>query len=62
MVSKVAQIREAMSIAQELTKAQILFVAVPVLNEDDHTKLKLLQASRVLQMDREACPLGEQSE
>ncbi|WPM82756.1 DUF1382 family protein [Brucella pseudintermedia] len=54
MTSKVAQIREAMSIAQDLTKAGILFVAVPVLNDADHTKLKLLQASRVMQMDQEA--------
>lgn len=62
MVSKVAQIREEMRIAQDLTKAQILFVAVPVLNEEDHKKLQLLQASRALQMHREASPLGEQSE
>lgn len=54
MTSKVAQIREAMSIAQDMTKAGILFVAVPVLNDGDHTKLKLLQASRVLQLDQEA--------
>lgn len=53
MSSKVAQIREAMSIAQEMTKAGILFVAVPVLSDADHTKLKLLQASRVLQLDQE---------
>lgn len=54
MVSKVAQIREEIGFAQVLTKAQVLFVAIPVLNEEDHTKLKLLQASRVLQMEREA--------
>ncbi|WP_273785682.1 DUF1382 family protein [Brucella intermedia] len=54
MTSKVAQIREAMSIAQDMTKAGILFVAVPVLSEADHTKLKLLQASRALQMAQEA--------
>ncbi|WP_180350215.1 DUF1382 family protein [Ochrobactrum sp. CGA5] len=54
MTSKVAQIREAMSIAQEMTKAGILFVAVPVLSDADHTKLKLLQASRVVQIDQEA--------
>ncbi|ALJ98258.1 hypothetical protein BiPBO1_44 [Brucella phage BiPBO1] len=54
MTSKVAQIREAMSVAQDMTKAGILFVAVPVLDEADHTKLKLLQASRVVQIDREA--------
>ncbi|UXO85621.1 DUF1382 family protein [Brucella intermedia] len=54
MTSKVAQIREAMSIAQDMTKAGIMFVAVPVLSDADHTKLKLLQASRVLQLDQEA--------
>nr|WP_278374555.1 DUF1382 family protein [Brucella anthropi] len=54
MASKVAQIREAMSIAQDFTKAGILFVAIPVFNDADHTKLKLLQASRVMQMDQEA--------
>ncbi|MBC8718772.1 hypothetical protein [Ochrobactrum sp. Marseille-Q0166] len=54
MVSKVAQIREEMGFAQDLAKGQILFVAVPVLNEEDHSKLKLLQASRALQLDREA--------
>ncbi|WP_368649660.1 DUF1382 family protein [Brucella intermedia] len=54
MTSKVAQIREAMSIAQEMTKAGILFVAVPVLNEQDHTRLKLVQAVRIAQMDQEA--------
>jgi len=30
-----------MSIAQDMSKADILFVAAPVLNEADHTKLKL---------------------
>ncbi|WP_156797710.1 hypothetical protein [Brucella sp. BO2] len=54
MTSKVAQIREAMSVAQDMTKAGVLFVAVPVLDEADHTKLKLLQVSRVVQIDREA--------
>ena len=54
MTSRVAQIREAMSIAQDMTKAGILFVAIPVFNDADHTKLKLLQASRVMQMDQEA--------
>lgn len=50
MVSKIARIREAMRTAQDLTKAQILFVAVPVLNEEDHKSLKMLQASRVFRM------------
>ena len=54
MTSRVAQIREAMSIAHEMAKAGILFVAVPVLSDADHTKLKLLQASRALQMAQEA--------
>ncbi|WP_155269216.1 DUF1382 family protein [Brucella anthropi] len=54
MTNRVAQIREAMSVAQDMTKAGILFVAVPVLGEADHTKLKLMQASRVLQIDQEA--------
>jgi len=62
MVSKVAQIREEMRFAQDLAKGQILFVAIPVLNEEDHKKLQLLQASRALQMHREASQLGEQSE
>lgn len=62
MVSKVAQIREELSIAQDFTKAHVLFVAIPVLNEEDHKKLQLLQASRALQMHREASPLWEQSE
>ncbi|WP_421565613.1 hypothetical protein [Ochrobactrum sp. EDr1-4] len=62
MVSKVAQIREEMGIAQDLTKAHILFVAIPVLNEEDHKKLQLLQASRALQLSGESSPLGEQSE
>lgn len=57
MTSKVAQIREAMSIAQDMTKAGILFVAVPVLSDADHTKLKLLQASRMMQLDQEASKL-----
>lgn len=57
MTNKVVQIREAMSIAQDMTKAGILFVAVPVLNDADHTKLKLLQASRVMQLDQEASKL-----
>ncbi len=57
MNSKVAQLREAMSIAQDMTKAGIMFVAVPVLSDADHTKLKLLQASRVLQLDQEASKL-----
>lgn len=59
MVSKVAQIREAMSIAQELTKAQILFVAIPVLNEKDHIRLKMVQNTRFVAL---ADDLGEQSE
>ena len=54
MSSKVAQIREAMSIAQDMAKAGILFVAIPVLNDGDLTKLKLMQASRVLQIAQEA--------
>lgn len=54
MVSKVAQIREEMSIAQDLTKAHILFVAVPVLNEEDYKKLRVLQASRAFKLSEEA--------
>ncbi|WP_192798143.1 DUF1382 family protein [Brucella intermedia] len=53
MTSKVAQIREAMSIAQDMTKAGILFVAVPVLNEDDYKKLRILQASRTFKLSGE---------
>lgn len=56
MSSKVAQIREAMSIAQDLTKAQILFVPVPVLNDADHERLKAMLALRVMQMAEEASP------
>lgn len=59
MVSKVAQIREEISIAQDFTKAHVLFVAIPVLNEEDHKKLQLLQASRVLQLSDESSPLEE---
>lgn len=63
MVSKVAQIREEMNIAHDLTKGQILFVAIPVLDEEHHKKLKMLQASIVLQIAREVgVPLGEQSD
>ncbi|MEN5276285.1 hypothetical protein ABE527_04960 [Brucella sp. TWI432] len=54
MTSKVAQIREEMSFARELTKAQILFVAVPVLNEDDYKTLRIIQASRALKLSGEA--------
>ncbi|MBM6396158.1 hypothetical protein JQC79_10395 [Ochrobactrum anthropi] len=53
MTSKVAQIREAVSIAQDMAKAHILFVAIPVLNVADHTRLKLAQAARIAQMDQE---------
>lgn len=53
MTSKVAQIREEMSFARDLAKGQILFVAVPVLYEAEHKKLKLLQASIVGQIARE---------
>lgn len=53
MVSKVAQIREE-SFARELTKAQILFVAVPVLNEDDYKTLRIVQASRAFKLSGEA--------
>lgn len=53
MVSKVAQIREEMSIAHNLTKGQILFVAIPVRDEEHHKKLKMLQASIVLQIAHE---------
>lgn len=54
MTSKVAQIREEMSFARELTKAQILFVAVPVLNEDDYKTLRIIQASRAFKLSGEA--------
>lgn len=57
MSSKVAQIREAMSIAQDLTKAQILFVPVPVLNDADHERLKAMLALQVMKMAEEASPL-----
>lgn len=53
MVSKVAQIREELSFARDLAKGQILFVAVQVLDEEHHKKLKMLQASIVLQIARE---------
>lgn len=59
MVSKVAQLREEMSIAQDLTKAHIRFVAVPVLNEADRVKLKMIQNTRFIAL---ADDLGEQSE
>lgn len=59
MVSKVAQIREEMSIAQDLTKGQILFVAIPVLNKADHVRLKMVQNTRFIAL---ADDLGEQSE
>ncbi|WP_024898852.1 hypothetical protein [Brucella rhizosphaerae] len=59
MVSKVAQLREEMSIAQDLTKAHIRFVAVPVLNEADRVKLKMIQNTRFIVL---ADDLGEQSE
>ncbi|MGC0052690.1 hypothetical protein ACNSPG_06440 [Brucella pituitosa] len=59
MVSKVAQIREEMSIAQDLTKAHIRFVAIPVLNEADRVKLKMVQNTRFIAL---ADDLGEQSE
>lgn len=58
MSSKVAQIREAMSIAQDLTKAQVLFVPVPVLNEADHKWLKVMLALRVIQIAEETSPLA----
>lgn len=58
MSSKVAQIREAMSIAQELTKAQILFVPVPVLNDADHERLRAMLALRVMQIAQETSPLA----
>lgn len=58
MSSKVAKIREALSIAQDLTKAQILFVPVPVLNDADHDRLKAMLALRVMQMAEEASPLA----
>jgi len=54
MTSKVAQIREEMSFARDLTKAGILFVAIPVLNEDDYKKLRILQASRAFKLSGEA--------
>ncbi len=59
MVSKVAQIREEMSIAQDLTKAHILFVTIPVLNEKDRIRLKMVQNTRFIAL---ADDLGEQSE
>lgn len=59
MVSKVAQLREEMSIAQDLTKAHIRFVAIPVLNEADRVKLKMVQNTRFIAL---ADDLGEQSE
>jgi hypothetical protein len=62
MVSKVAQIREEMSIAQDMTRAHILFVAVPVLNEEDHTKLKMIQSTRFIALADEAIPPEENSE
>lgn len=58
MTSKIAQIRQAMSIAQDLTKAQILFVPVPVLNDADHERLKAMLALRVMQMAEETSPLA----
>lgn len=54
MASKVAQIREEMSFARDLAMGQILFVAVPVLNEDDYKKLRILQASRAFKLSGEA--------
>lgn len=54
MASKVAQIREEMSFARDLTKAQMLFVAIPVLNEEDYKKLRILQASRAFKLIGEA--------
>lgn len=54
MASKVAQIREEMNFARDLTKAQMLFVAIPVLNEDDYKKLRIIQASRAFKLSGEA--------
>lgn len=54
MASKVAQIREEMSIAYDLIKGQILFVAIPVLDEADYKKLRILQASRALKLSGES--------
>lgn len=54
MVSKVAQIREEMNVVQSLVKGQILFVAIPVLNEDDYKKLRILQATRAFKLSEEA--------
>lgn len=62
MKSKVAQIREAMGIAQDLTKAQILFVPVPVLNDADHKRLKAMLALRVMQIAEEASPLAPEGD
>ena len=57
MSSKVAQLREAMSIAQDFTKAHILFVPVPALNDADHERLRAMLALRVMQI-AEASPLA----
>lgn len=62
MKSKVAQIREAMGIAQDLTKAQILFVPVPVLNDADHERLKAMLALRVMQIAEETSPLAPEGD
>jgi hypothetical protein len=51
-----------MSIAQDMTRAHILFVAVPVLNEEDHTKLKMIQSTRFIALADEAIPPEENSE
>ena len=58
MSSKVAQLREAMSIAQDFTKAHILFVPVPALNDADHERLRAMLALRVMQIAQETSPLA----
>lgn len=47
------ELRKAMDAATTYTKAGLLFVAVPVLNPDDHAYLASLAAERLNQILRE---------
>ncbi|NJB80315.1 DUF1382 family protein [Xanthomonas arboricola] len=52
--ANVVELRRAIQTAQDLTRAGVLFVPMPVLDRDDHVALAQQAADRLLKMEREA--------
>ncbi|QYM72871.1 DUF1382 family protein [Pseudochrobactrum sp. Wa41.01b-1] len=53
MTNKVAQIRKALAVVEAFKKSHVVFVPVPVLNDEDHAILAEMAAQRLEKLQGE---------